>query len=134
MSTTSISTKQKWDGKFDENAGYEYALVYMISELRLIPIGKWTEVDRKECLEARIFGESGELHLFREDDEIMACEVRDHSDGKGKEYAVIDRIHSIRSNCSREVSGCSGIIIREYIDYDTDGQAYVALTRLAGLV
>lgn len=134
MSATSIVTKHKWDGKFDKNAGYEYALVYMISELRLIPIGKWTEVDIKECLEARIFGESGELHLFREDDEILASEVRDHSDGEGKEYATIDRIHSIRSNCRSEISDRGGIIIREYIDYDTDGQAFVALTRLAGLV
>ena len=166
MSRTIITSRRKWDGKIDLYAGYEYVIAYMISELRLIPFSEWETVERKldECMEARIFGRNGELHLFREDDEMMAVTVRDlpdeietseieadtvvGDDPCADEYserqtadirifATIDRLHEIRDNCKNELpegSKVSKIIIREYISYDGDGQAYTSLTRLVGLL
>lgn len=159
MSVTRMGLSQKWDGQISREAGYEYALVYMASELRLIPCEKWESLDPEECLEARFFGKKGELHIFREEDAFLSAAVQDLScgdemtscspeDEKGtassdpaagrkpdvQVYATIDRVHSIRKNCRGEVPGCTGIIVREYIGYDADGQAYTARTRLAGLI
>lgn len=162
MSLTSITRRKKWDGVIDSNKGYKYALVYMISEILLIPLDLWKTVDLGECLEARIFGLEGELHLFREDDELMAVIVRDlpeknienqkaenapstiesiHAeidniekmDTDIRRFAYIDRAREIRSNCMMKEQKYNRLIIREYIAYDGDGQAYTALTRLVGL-
>ena len=149
MSRTSITRRKKWDGVIDSNKGYKYALVYMISEILLIPLDLWKTVDLGECLEARIFGLEGELHLFREDDEMMAVTVRDLADeietseieadtvvgddpcadeyserqtADIRIFATIDRLHEIRENCKKELpegSKVSKIIIREYISYDS---------------
>lgn len=147
MNRINISCRKKWDGVIDPEAGYEYALVYMISELRLIPVDQLPSVDLSECMEARIFGPDAELHLFREEDEMMAVAIRDLGEGElcdekcGKKtdsvvhtYATIDRTHLIRKNCRKEIPGRSELIIREYIAYDGDGQAYTVRTRLAGLL
>ena len=159
MSVTRMSLSQKWDGQISREAVYEYALVYMASELRLIPCEKWESIDLEECLEVRFFCEKGELHIFREEDAFLSAAVQDlsggdemtshsHEDEKstaasdsaaGRDsdvqvYATIDRVHSIRKNCRGEVPGCTGIIVREYIGYDADGQAYTVRTRLAGLI
>ena len=172
MSRTIITPRHKWDGKIDPYAGYEYAIAYMISELLVMPISEWDRyVQEKldECMEARIFGQYGELHLFREDDEMKAVIVRDLPDISNEEsdrhaddipdvgadmasdmkesqnnaavrtFATIDRLHDIRRNCLVSEMGINNskarkLIIREYIDYDGDGQAYTALTRVAGLL
>ena len=148
MSLTKMRFTQKWDGQISPDAGYEYALVYMASELKLIPFEKWESIDREECLETRFFGEKGELHLFREGDEFLAAAVQDLTDAEDASaqdpaaeadsnvqvYATIDRVHSIRKNCRREVPGRTGIVVREYIGYDADGQAYTVRTRLTGLI
>ena len=155
MSVTRISLSKKWDGSIDPNSGYQYALVYMISELRLIPFSRWSSVDLDECMEARAFGKHSELHLFREDDEWKAVSIRDIQNtvnGKPQipafdpnpaspnepfivesKFATIDRVHPIRQNCKKEVPDCTEMIIREYISYDEDGQAVTARTRLVGL-
>lgn len=155
MSRIRINLKTKWDGSIDPNAGFLFALVYMISEIKLIPIKKWPLIPLDECLEARLFGEKGELHLFREEDTLFSTSVEDLPDApdcneQGKEdidlpdtfpanicikdCAFIDRMYKIRTNCLKEVPGFSGIVIREYIGYDGDGQAYTMQTRPAGLV
>lgn len=133
---------QKWDGSIAPDAGYEYALVYMYSEMCLLPFSKWQDIDPEECLEARLFSPAGELHLFREGDVILVSEIREpggKNDGDipaGAEtctFDVIDRIYPIRKNCRALVPGRSRVIVREYISYDGDGQAYTARTRLVDL-
>ena len=155
MSKTRITPKKEWDGKVSHDTGYRFALAYMISELRLMPVEDWTGIDLDECLEARIFGENAELHIFREDDKWMAVEVQDVAvapeDGeeeisnpdteKVPGDAFIDRAYALRGNMIQMISGTCGeevpkykeIIVREYIDYDEDGQATTVKTRLVGL-
>lgn len=180
MSYTRIDYKKKWDGQISADAGYQYVLAYMMSELRLVSFDNWSPKELLECLEVRLFGKDAELHLFREDDEWMAVSVRDLLDCEGSveeasgkssetssseadiacvggsqdidsqgcvtnadvqsevewiecEYATIDRVHKVRKNCKKDLPGCDHIIIREYIAYDGDGQAYTVRTRLVGI-
>lgn len=159
MSKTRIGLRKEWDGNIRPDSGFQYALAYMMSEMRLIPFEKWEEIDLDECLEARIFGKDAELHIFREDDKWMAVSTQDlpddntdddsfgtseaalpgdqkggtaaDSDSVIREFAFIDRAHPIRKNCRTEIpKGYNEIIIREYISYDEDGQARTAKTRL----
>ena len=161
MSRTIITPRHKWDGKIDPYAGYEYAIAYMISELLVMPISEWDRyVQEKldECMEARIFGQDGELHLVRDLPDIsneesdrhaddipdvgadMASDMKESQNNAAvRTFATIDRLHDIRRNCLVSEMGINNskarkLIIREYIDYDGDGQAYTALTRVAGLL
>lgn len=138
MSYTKINFKKDWDEQIDPHAGYRFVLAYMISELRLMPFEDWKAEDLDECLEARFFGEDEELHVFQKDDRWKAVTVQDLSYGDDedvtvKNYAFVDRAYKIRHNCQVEVRGYKEIIVREYIDYDQDGQAKTVKTRLVGL-
>lgn len=158
MSFTRITPVQKWDCRLDKDAGFQYVLAYMISELRLIPFEQWEDGFLEECLEARFFGRDSELHVFQEDGEWMAVFTQDLSedamqglpvdadqkpaDDDAKtgrphatvmDFAFIDRVHPIRDNCKKNVPKRSELMIREYISYDEDGQAYTSKTRLVGL-
>ena len=99
---------------------YKYALLYMMSELQL---GRTTELqvpDWGECLEARFFDEEKELHIYEEDGDLLAVEVKGPLDDDCivKKYRLKD---------GRVLCVC------EHLKYDEDGQAQAALTRLTGI-
>ena len=152
---TDISFKKEWDGLENLDLGFRYVLAYLISELRLIPFEQWKTEDLDECLEARFFGETSELHVFREEDTWMAVVVKeiadteiesalkqgdeDSSENEVKSYAYIDRSYKLRGNCAKAFSDKAAasiageVIVREYIDYDEDGQVVTVKTRLVDL-
>lgn len=104
---------------------YEYALLYMISEIVLTKTDSLAEINWAECTEARFFSEDKELHFFEVDGEMQTVEV---SDGDGqeevvKEYELAGKFQAIGKT----------VLVKEYIDYDEDGQANVVLTRLQGI-
>lgn len=104
---------------------YEYALLYMISEIVLAKTDSIVEINWAECTEARFFSADKELHFFEVDGEMQAAEV---SDGDGqdemvKEYELAGKFQDIGKT----------VLVKEYIDYDEDGQANVVLTRLQGI-
>ena len=103
----------------------EYALLYMISEVVLTKTDSIVEINWEECIEARFFSADKELHFFEVDGEMQAAEV---SDGDGqdevvKEYELAGKFQDIGKT----------VLVKEYIDYDEDGQANVVLTRLQGI-
>ena len=98
-----VETDKIWEHASE----YTYALVYMISELILCRTQELPNLDWTECMEARFFDEDKELHIYEEDGKLQAVKV---TEGAGKLLCV-----------------------REYYAYDEDGQAYVSLTRLAGI-
>lgn len=105
---------------------YEYALVYMISEVILAETVSLSEINWDECMEARFFSEKKELHFFRQEDQMKAVEVKD-KDGRDeivKSYDLANKFQKI----GRQVK------VKQYIDYDKDGQANIVLTRLSGVV
>lgn len=113
------------DKALKDIAGYRYALLYMISEIifrRTVDIG---EVNWDECLEARFFDENKELHIYEEDGSQCAVKIEGTLDGDCliKKYELQERY----SNLGKSLCVC------EHLEYDKDGQASVALTRLIGI-
>ena len=104
---------------------YKYAFVYNMSEMFLVPVEKLPEFDWEECLEARFFSDTGELHIFEGEDGMEAVEVKDtdEKDILVKSYKLNEKFSSM-GTC---------IYVQEYLTYDEDGQLGVALTRLKGI-
>ena len=104
---------------------YEYALLYMMSELILSKTSELTSIDWEECLEARFFDLDKELHIFEDDGEHTAVEVVEQTQEEClvKKYQLANKFRGIGK----------AVCIKEYLSYDEDGQAYVALTRLSGI-
>ena len=118
---TPVTLQEAWASVYD----YTYALLYKISEIRLCKTAELTETDLDECMEARFFSDSMELHLFEYQDEMRAVRVSD-TDEKDiviKEYELDSRFRTVGNV----------LLVQEYIEYDTDGQAFAGLTRLKGV-
>lgn len=105
---------------------YEYALLYMVSEMILTETVSLSEINWEECVEARFFSEEKELHFFRQDDRMRAVEVKD-KDGRDEIVKSYDLANKFQKT-GRQVK------VKQYIDYDKDGQANIVLTRLSGIV
>ena len=105
---------------------YEYALRYMVSEMILTETVSLSEINWEECVEARFFSEEKELHFFRQDDRMRAVEVKD-KDGRDEIVKSYDLANKFQKT-GRQVK------VKQYIDYDKDGQANIVLTRLSGIV
>ena len=104
---------------------YTYALVYGLSEVKLCEMRFLKDSDLKECREARFFSVDKEFHLF-ETEEGMAAVVVTEEDGTDyilKKYELAPKF-SEAGNV---------LLVKEYLDYDEDGQAVVGLTRMVGL-
>lgn len=106
-------------------AFYEYALLYMISEIVLCRTESLVDINWDECQEARFFSEEKELHVFETESGMDAVEISDgdSQDIVIKEYLLDSRFSGIWHS----------ILVQEYLEYDEDGQAYVANTRLRGI-
>lgn len=109
----------------ENRKNYEYALVYRLSEVILCRMEQLEEFDLKECMEARFFSKDKELHIFEAEDEKCAVEITDNGreDCILKKYELAPKFSEIGKN----------LVVQEYLDYDEDGQAVVALTRLRGI-
>ena len=84
------------------------------------------DTDWEECLEARFFSERAELHLFERDGDMQAVEIADDGSDKDtfiKKYQLDSKFAAMGRN----------IYVKEYLDYDEDGQINVSLTRLYGI-
>lgn len=110
-------------------ADYEYCLIYKISEVILDRTARVSEIDWKEVQEAWFFGEQGQLHIYRDDELLSAVLIDDAelSDAHTleKAYRLMDKF--------RKGTGKEMLVAKEYMDFDKDGQAYVAYTRLLRL-
>ena len=115
--------EQAFDEAKKEIAGYKNALIYQVDAIQLFDSGV-PSVDWDKCVEARFFSEEKELRFFQtEDGEWKAALVADAPDDD-----VIDSWYRL----SKRFGG-GKVCVREYLDYDEDGQAVVVLTRLVAL-
>lgn len=106
---------------------YEYALVYMMSEIKLCETSDLADDFMwEECMEARFFSKDKELHVFEGEDGKKAVLVQetDAENMQIKKYVLNGKVSP---------SGKKTLLVTEYLAYDEDGQAYVELTRLSGL-
>lgn len=110
---------------YESIGNYKYALVYMISQLKLSKTEDLGEIDWEECLEARFFSEDKELHIFDVEGEKKAVEVCDdgQEDVVEKRYQLDNQFKNLGT----------AVVVQEYLSYDEDGQIKVEVTRLKGI-
>lgn len=97
-----------------------YAMITRLSEVTL---GNMPEtVSKDEMLEARFFGENGEIHIFYENGEQKAVYVTD--EGNSEKFPPIDHDYDLLSGFGRKLT------VRQYVDFDEEGQAYISAIRL----
>lgn len=104
---------------------YDYALIYMMSELVFCNASQLSDINWEECMEARFFSRDKELHMYLEDGSLKAVEIVESAgcDKLVKEYQLGNRFLGVGKK----------LIVHEYISYDEDGQAMVECTRLVGV-
>ncbi len=124
--------------------GYEYGLLYYLSEVKLAALGGGNPSNAEQLkdetssnlnqlegeiipnltqlIEARLFSADKELHIFQNEEGWQAVLVEETGQA---EY--LDEWRPI----SREFQSAGKQLgVRRYLSYDEDGQAYAALTRL----
>ena len=121
MRTEQVDLKEALTQKYWIENGYKYIWKQEISSVVLTSVNKADDLEEENLLEARIFTEGKELHIFRFEDSLRAVETVGNSDDDFFEEEQL----------LRERFGHS-ITVRNYIDYDRDGQAYIIRTVLNG--
>ena len=104
---------------------FEYGVFYNLSSIQLLAAPEAGKIDWDECYEARFFSKDKELHIFEKGGEKRALFVEDE---EGDETVIKSFVLSKKF----ENVGKS-ILVKEYLQYDEDGQACVALSRLCGV-
>ena len=104
-------------------SNYEKALVYCISEANLYDKGNFSEINMEEIVDARFFSKDGELHIYSDGDELVATEVVDDDKKSSDDVEYVDTEYKLKGKAQL-------IRVREYFDYDEDGQCNVVRTRI----
>lgn len=101
---------------------YEYIWAQQLNEVILNRL-EGQQIACEKLLEARIFGNGHEIHIFRQDD-WMAVETVDWKENYYDETQKIKKADKKRYG--------TAITIRHYIDFDEDEQAYICGSCLNG--
>lgn len=102
---------------------YKYALLYYYSDVQLGEAKDLAPVNWDECLEARFFDGEKELRFFREGDVFSASFVSGDGESIESEFSLDTRFQTQWNK----------VKVRQFLEYDADGQAFIAATMLAGL-
>ncbi|QNU68459.1 hypothetical protein EHE19_008700 [Ruminiclostridium herbifermentans] len=81
------------------------------------------KIDFSQLLEARIFNEDEELHIYQYEDRLRVFVKRKEEQDKDK---YIEETQILRSKYGKEIK------LRHYIGQDDDGQAFIKMTCLCG--
>ncbi|NEU06072.1 hypothetical protein [Clostridium senegalense] len=115
-----------------ENGGYKFAWINTFSDLKLIELienNKFNDKYLENLIEAKIFNKNKELSIIPcEDDEKFSVV---EFDGAGKDY--IEEKQVLYKNKSPFNGENDKLVIRNYLDYDYEGQAFVNYTKLCGI-
>lgn len=105
---------------------YDYALISEISEMLFDKVGAISEIYWDEVQEAYFFNEKSQMHIYLSDDVLEAI-VYNETD---EDVIFVDRRYELAgkfSTIGREVKE------RNYLEFDDDGQAFVAYSRLVSV-
>ena len=106
--------------KYAEDAEYQFIWVWQLDQVQL---GRFRTItlDLEKLVEARIFTEGKEIHIFDFEGEWKAVEVTTEEDS-----IYQDEIQILKENNRK-------LTIRHYIDFDTESsQAYICSSCLNG--
>lgn len=118
-----IQIMEDIEGAKEAAQNYQYALLYFYSDVKLGETKDLAPVNWDECLEARFFDGEKELRFFREGDTFLASLANSEGESIDNEFPLDARFQGQWSKMK----------VRQFLEYDTDGQAFVAATMLAGL-
>ena len=107
---------------------YQYALLYMISELIFRKTREIERIDWEECQEAYFFDETGQIHVFPKEEGTLGA-VRFTEPSKAN---IVEHRYPL-ANRFAEGKTPQLLKTREYLEQDTDGQVVVAYTRLVSI-
>lgn len=123
MAAKGIIVEPVTDVKSEDYKSYDYGYLTYMSEVVLVKMEDYREdIDWQELLEARFFNEKQELHIWRTGDSLMGSRLAEtgETDAADTEFPVMKKFCPAGGK----------MVIRKYIDYDGDGQAFVAHTRI----
>lgn len=98
---------------------YKYALIYLMSEVYLGENNR-SDLPFDEILEARFFDESGELHIYNEEDCWYRSEIRDDGEENTEIYKEIYPVSGEIFH-EQEENGPIRLEVWKYLNYDEDG-------------
>lgn len=124
-------TKLSIDEAIREINSCSYIILYRYDGIELKQAATVTEPEIKDtdCFEIRAFSGTKEIHLFEgESAETVAIRIMDDEDGD-----LTADVMEKKYKLSRKYAPYTKVCIKEYLEYDEDGQMYVAVTRLSGI-
>lgn len=115
-----------------ENGGYKFAWINTFSDLKIIELtenNKFKGSYLENLIEAKIFNKNKELSIIPcEDDENFSLVEFDEAD-----EGYIEERQVLYKNKSPFKGENDKLVIRNYLGYDDEGQAFVDYTKLCGI-
>lgn len=113
-----------------ENGGHKFAWINTFSDLRLVELSeanKFKDNYLENLIEAKIFNKDMELSIMPSDseEEFSVAEFN----GKDKDY--VEEKQVLYRNKSPFNNKDDKLVIRNYIDYDDNGQAFIYYSKLS---
>lgn len=127
MDSIKISPMKDISAAQKDAAGYAHNVIRQISDVFVDAAAD--KIDWDEVQEAWFFDQHTELHFFRTDDELMCVKAEE----KENPSHVVTHTYEIANAAKGGREDKSVLEVREYLDFDEDGQCYVAYTRLADI-
>ncbi len=114
--------------------GYQYIWMQEISDVQLTQLEK-VELNEDELLEARIFNNTSEIHIFEYDGLLKAVLTETHPTDQNVKNDHLDftLTHYRERTQLLRVKYGKKLTLRDFIGYDDDGLAYVTHTVLCDL-
>lgn len=110
------------------SGNYTFALINYISEMVLTDKLDAVSIDWNEIVEARFFSEKNEIHIFEDDDEMIAVYSQD---GDENNDYLIKKLPIMKRGGLSKIG--KKLVAKQYLAYDEDGQAEIKFTRLIGV-
>lgn len=123
MASKGIMVEPVTDVMAEDYRIYDYGYLTFMSEVVLVKMEEHGgDIDWQELIEARFFNENQELYLWRAGDSLFGRRLTETGD--------IDAVETAVPVMKKFCPAGGKLVIRKYIDYDEDGQAFVANTRI----
>jgi hypothetical protein len=105
--------------------GLQWGLIYYQDDIQLKKIADIdaAAINNPKLLEARLFGEGKEIHIFEYDGKLSAVLNEDDSQEQ------IDRKYKLAGRFKPKEKDIY-LHVRDYISFDKDGMAYIEYSRL----
>lgn len=116
------------DKELLKSLGLDSAIIYCYDEIITDKVGN-LDLDVDNIMEARIFNENKELRIWRDEEVLRGSvfkEANEVTTPIEEEYILYPR--------KEKGFNPSKLVVKKYIDYDQDGQAYVSYVKPSKLI